>query len=184
MNKMIKGSVAGATGIVLLMGGFGTYALWSDSADLKDSTVQSGRLDISTVGAPVWTDESPDRTSANWSANDRMVPGDVVKMTQSLDIDAVGKNLELDLAVTPVNAADDNGADWDSLQVAMELDDKDLATAGNGHFTATAAAAALHTLEVTFTFPHGTPGSADERRTLDLSDLGVTVTQARPTPAP
>ena len=30
-NKMIKGSVAGATGIVLLMGGFGTYALWSDS---------------------------------------------------------------------------------------------------------------------------------------------------------
>ena len=50
MNKMIKGSIAGATGIALLMGGFGTYALWSDSQGISSGTVQSGTLDIVSRG--------------------------------------------------------------------------------------------------------------------------------------
>ena len=53
-NKMIKGSVAGATGIVLLMGGFGTYALWQDSATLGGSSVTefSDRPTDRSTGAP------------------------------------------------------------------------------------------------------------------------------------
>ena len=32
MNKLVKGSIAGAAGIILLMGGAGSLAYWNDSA--------------------------------------------------------------------------------------------------------------------------------------------------------
>ena len=53
MNTMIKGSIAGATGVALLMGGFGTYALWSDSEDLPRNSVTSGNLNIDTTAGVV-----------------------------------------------------------------------------------------------------------------------------------
>ena len=32
MNKLVKGSIAGAAGIALLLGGAGTFALWNADA--------------------------------------------------------------------------------------------------------------------------------------------------------
>src|SRR5688572_24467850 len=82
MNKMVKGSVAGATGIVLLMGGFGTYALWSDSATVPGGNVTSGTLNIESGGAATWKDLSTDSVSTTWDpAKDKMVPGDTIEMT-------------------------------------------------------------------------------------------------------
>ena len=47
MNKMVKASVVGAAGVSLLMGGFGTYALWHDSAGTGAGTsITSGVLDV------------------------------------------------------------------------------------------------------------------------------------------
>src|SRR5688572_6565363 len=59
MNKMIKGSIAGATGVALLMGGFGTYALWSDSETLDGSSITSGVLGVE-AGAVTWKDQNLD----------------------------------------------------------------------------------------------------------------------------
>ena len=60
MNKMVKGSVVGASGVALLLGGFGTYALWSDSDTVAGVTVTSGELDIN-AGTATWSDVSADR---------------------------------------------------------------------------------------------------------------------------
>jgi alternate signal-mediated exported protein len=88
-NKMIKGSVAGATGIVLLMGGFGTYALWSDSATLPGSEVTSGELTITANDDAAWDDGS-----GLWDENtDLLVPGDTVTRTQTFTVTGTGKNL-------------------------------------------------------------------------------------------
>ncbi len=105
MNKMIKGSVAGATGVALLMGGFGTYALWSDTENLAASSVKSGELSIDTT-AGVWDDANTKSAANDWLATDKMVPGDEVTYTQTFTVKGSGKNLagtiELDaLAMSP-----------------------------------------------------------------------------------
>lgn len=93
MNKMMKGSVAGATGIALLMGGFGTYALWSDSADLDATEVNSGVLTIDDNGDGAYANPS-NAGDPTWGANMMMVPGDVVTYTQTFDLAGTGKNLQ------------------------------------------------------------------------------------------
>ena len=53
MNKLVKGSIAAAAGISLLMGGAGSLALWNDSVTVNAGTVSSGTLDVSTGTAGV-----------------------------------------------------------------------------------------------------------------------------------
>lgn len=103
MNKMVKGSLAGAAGVALLMGGFGTYATWTDTAGLEGGTVQTGRLDIEAVPA-VWDDLSTEE-AGDWAATDLMVPGDTVTMTQDFVINARGKNLAAELTFDPGTAS-------------------------------------------------------------------------------
>ncbi|MGN6575110.1 MAG: alternate-type signal peptide domain-containing protein [Nocardioides sp.] len=182
MNKMIKGSVAGATGIVLLMGGFGTYALWSDSTSVNAGQLQSGNLDIALVDDTTngWRDASAGRANDTWDIDkDSMVPGDVVKLTQVLDIDAVGKNLELDFSVDPIDVSSAAPAGWDNLEIGMTLDGNALESIGDGHFTA-ADADGEHTLVVTFSFPITTASSDYENLSLNLQSVGLNVSQHRP----
>jgi len=99
MNKLVKGSIAGAAGIALLLGGAGTFALWNDSQTVNGGNVQTGTLDIALSGSGAWADVSPDAADTTWVvATDRLVPGDTVTFTQSVTIVATGKNLEAELA--------------------------------------------------------------------------------------
>jgi len=82
MNKLVKGSIAGAAGVALLLGGAGTLALWNDSASINAGTVTSGVLDVATGTAGSW---SPDL--------DLIVPGDTIVYTETLDVTATGDNL-------------------------------------------------------------------------------------------
>jgi alternate signal-mediated exported protein len=121
MNKLVKGAIAGAAGIALLMGGAGTLAYWNDSADVlaTGQAIQSGDLSVTPLAAPasVWS-VKPWNGSASGSATTianiatfKMVPGDVVEYTKSVTLVATGTTLkvQLDLApnaitVTPANA--------------------------------------------------------------------------------
>jgi len=87
MNKLVKGSVAAATGIVLLMGGAGSLALWNDSADLTGGTVNSGTLTIASNADGEWDD-----------ALDFIVPGDTVTYTETFEVVAIGDNLDAELS--------------------------------------------------------------------------------------
>ena len=100
MNNTLKGALAGTAGIALLMGGFGSYALWSDSEDLAPSTVQSGELSIDT--APGSYDDARTTQVANdWAADAKMVPGDVITYTQTFTVTGSGKNLKGTIALAP-----------------------------------------------------------------------------------
>jgi alternate signal-mediated exported protein len=101
MNKLVKGSIAGAVGIALLLGGAGTFALWSDNAAVNGGIVQTGTLDIALTGTAAWKDISPDAANTTWVvATDRLVPGDTVTLTQDVTVVATGKNLKALLAYT------------------------------------------------------------------------------------
>ncbi len=99
MNKMVKASVVGAAGVSLLMGGFGTYALWHDSATSGSTTITSGELDVAANPA-TWEDLSAQGPN-NWTAGDLIVPGDKLKMTQTFSVKATGKNMKGTLTFDP-----------------------------------------------------------------------------------
>lgn len=107
MRNRTKGAVAAAAGAALLVGG-GTFALWSDSADVAGGTITNGTLDV-TASAITWTDVSPDRADSPHAITDlttwRMVPGDVVEGTTEVEVTLVGDNLVAELGVTTVDAA-------------------------------------------------------------------------------
>ena len=192
MNKMIKGSVAGATGIALLMGGFGTYALWSDTASAGSGSVQSGTLDIVSVGAVSWADVSTNKTAAAWTASDRMVPGDKVTMTRAVNMSATGKNLAVDFALTGLpthtgwagltvtgtyagqaltGALDNNGtpgdATDDSYTFTRDFDDPSVINGSKN-------------LVVTFDFDSTVANTAQQDQTVNLAGLNLSITQHRP----
>jgi len=87
MNKLVKGSIAGAAGIALLLGGVGSLALWSDSATLSPTTITAGNLDIAPTG-----------TTGAWTpALAKIVPGDTTTYTQNYTVVATGDNLHATL---------------------------------------------------------------------------------------
>ena len=47
MNKSTKGALAASSAAVLLLGGAGSLAFWSDSQDVGSANITSGELDLS-----------------------------------------------------------------------------------------------------------------------------------------
>jgi len=115
MNKLVKGSIAGAAGIALLLGGAGTFALWNDSVTLANQSVSTGELDIElgaaaatwtdistkTSGTPAVTTSSVIGTTTFNPTNHKLVPGDTVTYSKSVTIKASGKNIAAKLAYVP-----------------------------------------------------------------------------------
>src|SRR6187402_2589102 len=97
MNKLTKGTIVGAAGIALLLGGAGTFALWSDSASVDGGTVTSGTLSFNDVRPGVWKDISPDvNGGAGVDINPATfltVPGDVLAYTSDVVVNATGTHL-------------------------------------------------------------------------------------------
>ena len=91
MKKNTKGAIAVGAAALLLAGGAGTMAAWSDEASLGGDTVTSGQLRITETAAGAWTwagteDEFDPET-------DRIVPGDAVQYTGEYELAVEGTNL-------------------------------------------------------------------------------------------
>lgn len=82
MNKLVKGSVAVAAGIALLMGGAGSLALWNDSATITTGTVSTGELSLTSNADGEWDTEI-----------DLWVPGDTATYTETFEVVAAGDNI-------------------------------------------------------------------------------------------
>lgn len=92
-KKVLKGALTVATGTALLVGGFGSFALWSEQDSLPSAPISAGELSLHQQ-AESWVDESPDAATTAWDpTTDELVPGDTVRMTVPLTVTAVGKNL-------------------------------------------------------------------------------------------
>lgn len=178
MNKMVKGSVAGATGIVLLMGGFGTYALWSDSSDMPGSSVTSGELDIA-AGDVHWNDLA---TTGNddWdpsNSNHLVVPGDVVTRTQTFAIKGTGKNLTGTVDFAPGTETNSSGIEIDVAVTSDNATVTETAAGSNDfEFSAPFNTGTL-TAVVTYTFPASTADQVDQNATAAIAQSTLTIAQ-------
>lgn len=177
MNNIIKGSIAGATGVALLVGGFGTYALWSDSRDLQVNGVQSGDL---TIGTSVGVYDDAKTPAVNdWLAADKMVPGDTVTYTQVFDVTGSGKNLKGTIELAPLTGT--NGFDTLTREVDVTKGGAGAGTitkvdADSFTFSAPFGSATL-TAKVTYTFPSTTSGTADQLRSFSTPAAAFTIAQ-------
>ena len=187
MNKIFKGSVAGAAGIALLMGNYGTFALWSDSATVSDTTVSAGALAIASAGTPSWSYVAVDGQGATTypafdPAEDELVPGDTVRMVQPLDVEASGANLQATLEVTGLTES------FANLDVTLSYAGKEATRSADGTgdwnlaFTTATDITALDTAEqatLTFSFPSTATGTTDQGATATLANAALLLSQVR-----
>lgn len=162
MNKLLKGSIAGAAGIALLLGGAGTLAYWNDAETIGSAgTVQSGELSIESTTAGSWSDSI-----------DLIVPGDSLTYTEEFTVTASGDNLRFNLGENVTDIV----STIDGATVAAEFD----VTEGTTPVTTlTNLDAGTYTVsvEITVNFPSTVSGTTGQLQDLDLSDAEITVTQ-------
>ena len=176
MNTMMKGAVAGATGIALLMGGFGTYAVWSDSENLAENGVQSGQLDIAT--APGVHDDASTAAANDWSATDKMVPGDKVTYTQVFTVKGAGKNLEGTISYTKPDLTSSFTGLVHSVKVtSSDAKVVESATNPNNFSFSEPFGTATLTAVVTYELPTSTSGTTDQNKAATLPAAAFTITQ-------
>jgi alternate signal-mediated exported protein len=173
MNNMIKGSLAGAAGVALLTGSFGTYAVWTDDAVLGESAVTAGELSVTAVGDPQWTD---------LAEGDLLVPGDTVTVTQDFTVVATGENMQGKLDFAPGDAAE--LGDELSVDVDVAVAGEQLAGDQESGWTFDALLSAPTTVTATVTYafedvPDGN-SAAFQGETASLTDSTFTVTQVIP----
>ncbi|CAD5994909.1 alternate-type signal peptide domain-containing protein [Agreia sp. COWG] len=189
MNKILKGTIAGAAGITLLLGGASTFALWNSSASTSGGNIVAGDLAVNS---------SP--TVASWSINGGTarsdltgfvaVPGDVITYTKVMSITAKGDNLKANLTVDPASIKAVSSTAPADVALANYLTSNAVLTAtgdgistGPAPYTVTAGAAGVSqnvTVSVTITFPKSTtPGFENSTKlgSANLQALAVTLTQ-------
>ncbi len=185
MNKLVKGSIAGAAGIALLLGGAGTFALWNDSATLTDAgTVASGQLEITDTTGGTWVDLKNNNNNPVDISNFKIVPGDHLKYTEDLELVVSGDNLKFTVTETISDILTTSGG----LNVkSNNVLSSDVSVTDLGGVLQNPSSAGQYKLsdgtytiavsiDVNFaaTLVDGLTGQLDS---LDLSDAKVTVTQ-------
>ena len=91
MKKNTKGAIAVGAAALLLAGGAGTMAAWSDEASLGGGSVESGQLRITETAPGAWTWASTEEVFDPEA--DRIVPGDAVQYTGEYKLAVEGTNL-------------------------------------------------------------------------------------------
>ncbi|HWV27089.1 MAG TPA: alternate-type signal peptide domain-containing protein [Aeromicrobium sp.] len=173
MKKSTKGALAAAGAGVLLLGGAGTLAYWTDDATISGTTITSGHLTVDASDC--------DATNAVWTlegdafdpATDALIPGDTLTMNCDVDVDVEGTHFAtVDIAATTPSGA--LAAPWDELTVGATVDGS--ATGG----TDRAVNQGSNTIPVVITvaWPYGVEDNdLNGDLSTALDDIEITVTQ-------
>ncbi|WP_010540268.1 alternate-type signal peptide domain-containing protein [Dietzia alimentaria] len=172
MKKNTKGALAAGAAALLLAGGAGTMAAWSDSESLDAVTVTAGQLRISEQpgGGWTWADDGTDFDPAN----DMLVPGDIVEYTADYTLDVEGENLVASL--TPVLEDTGTGALADYLTITADSDTTGITltniTPENNGDTVS--------VTTTITFDASTSGQDGMEASANLAGSTITLQQTAP----
>jgi alternate signal-mediated exported protein len=166
MNKLLKGSIAGAAGLALLLGGAGTLALWNDAADFSGVGLASGELNLNSNSDGAWA--SP--------AISLWVPEDSNTYTETFQLNAAGDNLAAELEVTTASAAVDG---FTVVETVVVTDDNNanavVSPNGLGVYDFTEG---NYTVSVSVVVTFDAIGTADQNGTTTLDDvISVTLQQ-------
>jgi alternate signal-mediated exported protein len=129
MKKPTKGALAAGAAAVLLLGGAGSLAYWTDVETFGGDTIGSGTLALAAADCAAWTFDDGEPTNASdegeltnasiYGPGSAVVPGDVLTTTCSYTITAKGDHLRATVEASTSGFVDD--ADFDgnlSVEVA------------------------------------------------------------------
>ncbi|MCD2263907.1 alternate-type signal peptide domain-containing protein [Dietzia aurantiaca] len=168
MKKNTKGAIALGAAALLLAGGAGTYAAWSDDASLGGGDVQTGHLRITEVaGESGWTWSTPGVSGDFTPATDTIAPGDSIRFEGTYKLEIKGTNLTAELVATDATTgALPVGLTWtpDATSELADLDQSDDGTEV--------------TVGGTLAFDEEAIASMDEE--IAIGDITVTLQQTAP----
>ncbi len=181
MNKLVKGSVAAAVGIALLMGGAGTLAFWNDQASIAGGTITAGTLSIAVPSTAPSTDGWKSGTTAIPSISAfRIVPGDTLTYTKTFTVTATGNNLTATAGIGALSIVGASSSAADTALAAL-LTKSATFTVGGVTTTTVNAAAGTQTVVVTATiaFPNSTAAIDNPAKlgSVSLAAFNLTLTQ-------
>jgi alternate signal-mediated exported protein len=182
MKKSTKGAAAAATAGVLLLGGAGTLAFWSDTITVGGDSITAGHLslDDTTGGNP------GDCSTADWTldngevvngatfdpASDLIVPGDVLTKNCTFVVNATGEHMRANLSTTNSTSSGDSTLDTEtSVSSAFTIGGNPISSiteANNGQELSA-------TITLTFDGPAATNDSQDD--TITLTGYTVNIDQ-------
>lgn len=189
MNKLAKGAIAGAAGLVLLLGGAGTFAYWNSEAVVSGGTITAGNLVVANdASAGVWKDKLGNTIDISTY---RVAPGDELTFTDTLVVKAQGNSLSATLALDPtsihVPTTGATAADTELVgfltKTATVTASGPVITGAGPTYTVTPGTADLTEnieVKVVLGIPFGTVAGAENGAKLGravLDDLKVTLTQ-------
>jgi alternate signal-mediated exported protein len=195
MNKLVKGSIAGAVGVALMLGGAGTFATWNSSIGVSNSTITAGNLLVSdpTPTDGVWTVQKNGAGSAqavSSIATFLASPGDKLTYTKKVKITATGDNLTANLSLgsgsiaaapAPADAAASAAlATLLTKTAEITATGTGITSTGTNTFSVTPGSAGITaqdvTVSVVITFPKSaTAGAENAAKTGAVTLSGLTV---------
>lgn len=167
---LIKGTAAIAVGAALLLGGGGTLAWWNAADSAAPGTVIAGDLNV-VAGAGVWKDRAG--TTIN-IASYKVVPGDKLTFTQTLNVTLSGDKMAANLTATGTGAV--NGFTPDNVIVSTPV-----LTSGGTTITNPLTTSGTVTATITFEFLSSTTNRADVSATYNLGNVAFTLQQVTQT---
>lgn len=193
MKKSTKGAAAAGTAAVLLLGGAGSLAYWTDSSTISGTDINSGQMSLADDDCGGW---KLDDGSA-LTADTKLVPGDSVSNVCTYTIHAVGDHLSATLSTPAAVAATGALAEAPgaSLPVSAAYDLEGTSLTSSSSTITSADDGKKLTATISVDFEYGTPdssatdgtnGNATQDKAASLSDIAVTLTQdphATPTAA-
>lgn len=184
MNKATKGALATGAGVLLLLGGGGTLALWNTDEAISAGTVRAGQLDLTPDGGGAWTVTNTAAGVTGQAITDiddyRVVPGDVLTFTQTVDVTLEGDHMEATLAITPGAVTDTFGSAVVVSPVTMKDSAGDpLPATLNGSEADVKASATFRFSDAVLASTAGNDGSGD---TYDFGNVKFVLTQVPYTP--
>jgi alternate signal-mediated exported protein len=173
MKKSTKGAFAAGTAAVLLLGGVGTLAYWSDSETITGTTVGSGQLDLLLLACDDWQLDATGGTGLDLGTRE-IVPGDSLTKTCTYTLTAEGDHLEASLGITTPSWT---GTLADKVDTTADFTvGLDPVTPGTP-YTFEDGSPKTVTAAFTVDFPFGTEDNTSQDLTATLGDITMTVTQ-------
>ncbi len=175
MKKSTKGAIAAAGAGVLLLGGAGTLAFWSDTDTVDGGTLTAGTLELSDVTC-----------GANWldgaTPVSILVPGDTVTKECTGTITLTGDNIEATVTLDDASVATAEAAFNDATPDLVEGDAVNITAGLTGGGTITASGPISVTITVEWPFGTIADNESQGVSTTALDGLVINAVQVDPSP--
>jgi alternate signal-mediated exported protein len=173
MNRTTKGALAGGAAAVLLLGGVGTLAFWTDTVTVDGTDVASGHLKLVTPDCVGWELDG----GTPFTGAELLVPGDTLTQVCDYTVDAGGEHLAATFTATgPTDVTGD-------APLVAEIGFAATYAVNGSPVAATGVSVVdddVVTATLTITWPYGTLNNASnvlEGLTASLADVTVVATQ-------